>query len=107
MHIFQSHWTESTDISHTSQLMIFIRVVDQYFNVSEELLKLVFLHETIKCVDIFNKLNNMISIHGGFQKCTTIVTNGANSMTGKNIGLTGLLKQNGIHCQMLIYIIHQ
>ena len=57
---------ESTDISNTSQLLIFIRALDQDFNVSEELLKLASLHETTKGIDIFNEVNNLISIHVGF-----------------------------------------
>lgn len=98
---------ESTDISHTSQMLIFVRTVDVDFNVSEELLKLASLHSTTKGVDIYEELKNVVCMYGGFEKCTAIVTDGAKSMVGKNIGLARLLKQNGINCQMLHCIIHQ
>jgi len=91
---------ESTDISHTSQLLIFIRMIDNDFNISEELLNLASLHGTTKGADIYDKLNSAIVKYGGFGKCTAIVTDGAKSMIGKHIGLAGLLQQNGINCQM-------
>ena len=89
---------ESTDISHTSQILIFVRTVDVDFNVS--------LHSTTKGIDIYEELKNVVCTYGGFEKCTAIVTDGAKSMVGKNIGLAGMLKQNGINVQMLHCIIH-
>ncbi|XP_067131976.1 general transcription factor II-I repeat domain-containing protein 2B-like [Centruroides vittatus] len=98
---------ESTDISDTSQMLIFIRTVNENYNYSEELLKLQSLHGTTKGEDIYKQLKCAVEQYGGFDKCTAIVTDGARAMTGKNIGLAGLLQKEGITCRMLHCIIHQ
>lgn len=98
---------ESTDISDTSQMLIFIRTVNENYSYSEELLKLQSLYGTTKGEDIYKELKCSLAQYGGFDKCTAIVTDGARAMTGKNIGLAGLLQKEGINCRMLHCIVHQ
>ncbi|GLV61320.1 hypothetical protein CBL_21143 [Carabus blaptoides fortunei] len=98
---------DSTDISDTSQMLIFIRTVNEKYSYSEELLQLRSLHGTTKDEDIYKELKCAIAQYGGFDKCTPIVTDGARAMTGKNIGLVGILHKEGINCRILHCIVHQ
>lgn len=98
---------ESTDISDTSQLLIFTRTVDKDFEVHEELVKMKSLSGSTRGADIYAALESVISEYGGFEKCSCIVTDGARAMTGSNVGLVGLLKENGVDCITLHCIIHQ
>lgn len=98
---------ESTDLSDISQLVIFIRTIQNDFSVSEEMLDLIPLHGTTKGTDIFEAVNKVVSDYGGFDKCTCIVTDGARAMLGTGIGFAGLLKQNNINCPVIHCIVHQ
>ncbi|XP_042198919.1 general transcription factor II-I repeat domain-containing protein 2A-like [Callorhinchus milii] len=98
---------ESTDFTDVSQLLIFIRTIDEDFSVYEELLELVPLNTSKKGLDIYEALTSAVSEYGGFQKCSCIVTDGTKSMTFCKNGLVGLLKENGIECTTLHSIIHQ
>ena len=98
---------ESTDVMDVSQLLIFIRTIDSSFEVHEELLKLVSLHDTTKGTDIFNAVNSVASAYGGFDKLSAVVTDGAPAMQGRHTGFAGLLQQSGVNCPILHCIIHQ
>ena len=73
----------------------------------EELLKLVSLHDTTKGTDIFNAVNSVASGYGGFDKLSAVVTDGAPAMQGQHRGFAGLLRQCGVDCPILHWIIHQ
>lgn len=98
---------ESTDQTDVSQLLIFIRFTQEDFITREELLDILPLHGTTRGIDIFEALQKTFEKVGGFEKCTCIVTDGAPSMTGPNIGLMGLLRKNGLTFPGLHCIIHQ
>ncbi|KAL2089187.1 hypothetical protein ACEWY4_016086 [Coilia grayii] len=98
---------ESTDVMDVSQLLIFARTIDSTFEVHEELLKLVSLHGTTKGTDIFNAVNTVVNGYGGFDKLSTVVTDGAPAMQGRHRGFAGLLRQSGVNCPLLHCIIHQ
>ena len=66
-----------------SQLLIFTRAIDSSFEVHEELLNLVSLHDTTEGKDSFNAVNSVISEHGGFDKLSTVVTDAMPSMQGR------------------------
>ena len=89
---------ESIDVTDISQLMIFARLVDENFNVYEELLTLHPLTDGTKCSYIYEALNCAVSEFGGFKKCSCIVTDGAKAMMGSKTGLVLLLRENGINC---------
>lgn len=42
---------ESTDASKTAQLAIFIRRMDEHYNITEDILSLVSLKNTIRCLE--------------------------------------------------------
>lgn len=85
---------ESTDITSTAQLLIFIRGVDKDFNITEELAALKSLHTTTKGEDIFLQVSNVFTIYNlKWDRLRSVTTDGARNMTGHNIGLTGLIKK--------------
>ena len=90
-----------------SQLLIYTLAINNSFEVHEELLKLVSLHDTTKGQDIFNAVESVVSEHGGFDKLSAVVTDGAPSMQGRRTGFAGLLRQSGVACPILHCIIHQ
>ena len=81
-----------------SQLLIFIRTIDEEFRINEELLQTIPLHGTTKGSDIYNSLVSVVNGYGGFEKCSSVVTDGASAMVGRKTGLVGLLKSNGVNC---------
>ena len=97
---------ESTDLSNTAQLAIFIRGVDDDFNVTEELLELVPMKGTTTGADILEAVEEAISSFGlNWENLTAPTTDGAPAMVGVNTGFVGLLRKKlkkpdlpAIHC---------
>ncbi|XP_072392496.1 general transcription factor II-I repeat domain-containing protein 2-like [Diabrotica undecimpunctata] len=86
---------ESTDISSTAQLLIFIRGVTQDFEVLEELLGMCSLKGQTKGVDILNVLLDECSKTDlDLSKLSGVATDGAPAMIGVNSGLVTLLKKH-------------
>lgn len=85
---------ESTDIRDTAQLEIFIRGINQEYEVVEELLDLYPMKGTTKGLDVYNALRKSMASFGleNFAKCF-----GAPSMTGRTNGLVALKKQEAEH----------
>ncbi|XP_029639488.1 general transcription factor II-I repeat domain-containing protein 2-like [Octopus sinensis] len=83
---------ESTDIQDTAQLLIYIRGIDENFEITEELLSMESLKDTTTGKDLFNSVINS-SIRSGLtlNKLASITTDGAPSLTGKHSGLVKLL----------------
>ena len=98
---------QSTDISDTSELLIFIRTVDKNFTVQEELVKVCSLNEDTTGSNNYAALESAIHDYGGYKKWSCIITDGAKAMTSSKTRLVGLLKKNGANCTMLHCIIHQ
>ncbi|PNF19633.1 hypothetical protein B7P43_G01086 [Cryptotermes secundus] len=98
---------ESTDVSNTNQLLIFVRAIKEDFTIFEELLKVCSLHSTTRGVDIFNAVKSAVEGFGGFEKLSPVVTDGAKSMTGTISGFVGFLRQNQSTVPTLHCIIHQ
>ena len=65
---------ESTGISDTSELLIFIRNVD--------VVKVCSLNEDTTGSNNYAALKSVIHDYGGYKKCSCIVTDGAKAMTG-------------------------
>lgn len=85
---------ESTDMSDSAQLAIFIRGTDENFEITEELLNLKTLHGITKGTDIFeafwksfteNKLSASL--------LCGVATDGAKAMVGQNKGFIGIFKK--------------
>ncbi|XP_078495358.1 general transcription factor II-I repeat domain-containing protein 2-like [Ciona intestinalis] len=104
---------ESTDLSDTAQLLIFIRGITDKFEVHEELLSLQSLKGQTRGVDIFDAICSAFCHHNvDWNKLVGVTTDGAPSMVGKRSGCVALLKSkfNEITNKELITyhcIIHQ
>jgi len=85
---------ESEDISHTSQLIIFVRGINQNFEVCEELATLKSLKDATTGENIFLSLTETLDeLELNWEKLTCVTTDGAKSMVGCNIGLIGRLNR--------------
>lgn len=98
---------ESTDSTDISQLLIFVRTIQEDFTINEELLSLESLHDTTKDSDIFEAVHNSVPKYGGFNKCSCIVTDGTKARMGTKTGFCGIMKQNNINWPTIHCIIHQ
>jgi hypothetical protein len=98
---------DSTDQTNVSQLLSFVRAIQSDFSTHEELLNLVSLHGTIKGPDIFEAVRNCVDNYGGFDKCSSIVTDGVKAMVGEQKGFSGLLRKSRVKCPNFHCIIHQ
>ncbi|CAH1108173.1 unnamed protein product [Psylliodes chrysocephalus] len=106
---------ESTDIKDTAQLVVFIRGINKDFIITKELLKCLPLKDTTTAQDIYQAIEQLISINEpDWGKLCSITTDGAPAMVGKNTSVVTKLPKKisdeatpqhkliGIHC-----IIHQ
>ncbi len=104
---------ESTDKTDTAQLAIFIRGINEQFEVMEELLSLCPMHSRTTAKDIFQQLCDAIEQAGlPWRRLVGITTDGAPSMTGKKNGLVALVQrkleeENADPAVVLHCIIHQ
>ncbi|XP_069596686.1 general transcription factor II-I repeat domain-containing protein 2B-like [Ranitomeya imitator] len=98
---------EKIDITGTNQLIVCIRTVDDDFNISEELLHLMPLQGTTKDEDVYEEVKMALAELGGFDKCISILIDGAKTTTAKNSGLAGLLKRDGVACLTFHCIVHE
>ncbi|XP_063820200.1 general transcription factor II-I repeat domain-containing protein 2-like [Pseudophryne corroboree] len=85
---------ESTDVKDTAQLAIFVRGIDQHFNVTEELLALVPMKGTTKGTDILEATKKTLQrFDFSLSNLVGVVTDGAPAMVGRNEGFVALLKK--------------
>lgn len=85
---------ESTDISDTAQLAVFIRSVSDDFEVIEELLELESIHETTKGSDLFETLKLCADRKNiDWSKLDSVCSDGAPALTGKQSGCLALLEK--------------
>ena len=105
---------ESTDISDTAQLAIFLRGIDSTFSVTEELAALVELQGTTTGKDIFTAVKRVMSnLDLKLEKLVGITTDGAPAMIGRHSGAVSLLEKEikdlGIETDLyrIHFIIHQ
>ena len=78
---------ESTDVTDTAQLCIFIRTINDRFEVYEELLAVEAMTGTTKGVNLFETLKACVERNNiDWTKLDSICTDGAPAFTGKNVG---------------------
>ncbi|KAK5868072.1 hypothetical protein PBY51_012517 [Eleginops maclovinus] len=83
---------ESTDVSDSAQLLVFLRGVNEDFEVCQELAGLETLKGTTKGVDIFMAVERVLDKNGlKWETLSGITTDGAPAMVGKRAGLTALV----------------
>lgn len=104
---------ETTDITDTAQLAMYVRSVDDSFEVMEELLTVIPMHGQTTAQEIFRKLCDVIENVGlPWKRFVGITTDGVPSMTGRKNGLVALvqkkkLEEEGVEAIALHCIIHQ
>ncbi|UYV79224.1 EPM2AIP1, partial [Cordylochernes scorpioides] len=104
---------ESTDVSNTAQVLIYIRGVDKSYEVHEELLDMYSIHGTTTGTDIFKGVEmaiNKKNLRWKNLKCIT--TDGGKNMSGKDKGVVALVSKavendGGSKPLVLHCIIHQ
>ncbi|KAF7249505.1 General transcription factor II-I repeat domain-containing protein 2A [Varanus komodoensis] len=112
-HAYSVALDESTDVTDTAQLAIYVHGVDNNFEVMEELLTVIPMHGQTTAQEIFRQLCDAIADAGLLWKSFAgIITDGAPSMTGRRNGVVALVQRKleeeaveeaiALHC-----IIHQ
>ncbi|GFQ66639.1 general transcription factor II-I repeat domain-containing protein 2 [Trichonephila clavata] len=104
---------ESTDVSDTAQVLIYIRGVDKSYEVHEELLDMYSIHGTTTGRDIFKGVEmaiNQKNLRWKNLKCIT--TDGGKNMSGKDKGVVSFVSKaveidGGSKPLVLHCIIHQ
>jgi hypothetical protein len=97
---------DSTDQTDVIQLLIFVRAIQSDFSTHKESLNLASLHGTTKGSDIFEAVCNCVDKYGGFNKCSSIMTDEAKEMVEQK-GFFGLLRKSGVKCHIFHRKIHQ
>ena len=100
---------ESTDQSDTAQLLIFIRGIDENFNIIEEMLDLCQIKGTTTGKDIYEFVNlSLDKFNINRENIYSIATDGAPALSGKQNSFITLLKESVDH-EILSYhcLIHQ
>lgn len=112
-HSYSVALDESTDVTDTAQLAIYVRGVDDNFEVMEDLLTIIPMHGQTTGQEIFHQLCDAIVDAGLLWKSFAgITTDGAPSMTGRRNGLVALvqrkLEEEGVEEAIALHcIIHQ
>lgn len=112
-HSYSLALDESTDVTDTAQLAIYVRGVDDNFEVMEELLTMIPMHGQTTGQEIFRQLCDSIVDAGLlWKRFAGITTDGAPSMTGRKNGLVALvqrrLEEEGVEEAIALHcIIHQ
>lgn len=84
---------ESTDVSDTAQLAVFVRGIDDDFNITEEMLGLQAMKDTTTGEDIFQELKMLMAkFNLSFEKLHGVSTDGAPAMVGSKVGLISKIK---------------
>uniref|UniRef100_A0A6P7GA77 General transcription factor II-I repeat domain-containing protein 2A-like n=1 Tax=Diabrotica virgifera virgifera TaxID=50390 RepID=A0A6P7GA77_DIAVI len=107
---FSLQFDESTDISDTSQLAIFVRMIFDDFTSKEELVKIIPLKGPTRGEDIFSSVKDyFISEYIPLQKLVGITTDGAPAFTGVHNGFIALCRKDDTFPNFLTYqcIVHQ
>jgi len=85
---------DSTDITDTAQLLIFIRGINSDFEISQELLSMESMKDTTTGEDLLLKVKECIEKRGlSWTKLKSVTTDGSPNLTGKNVGLLSRLKK--------------
>ena len=85
---------ESTDITSTAQLAVFVRGIDQECNITEEILGLQAMKDTTTGDDIFNEVKALMTkFNLQLQNLRGFSTDGAPAMVGSRAGVSSLIKK--------------
>ncbi|XP_034075813.1 zinc finger BED domain-containing protein 5-like [Gymnodraco acuticeps] len=107
---FSLQLDESTDVSDTAQLCVFIRMVFTDMTAKEELLTILPMKEHTRGEDIFRTFKNFVDkTKLPMSKLSSITTDGAPAMVGRCNGFIAKCREDDIFPDFLNYhcIIHQ
>ena len=107
---FLLQFDESTDITDTAQLLVFIRMVFEDFSTKEELLSMISLKGKTRGLDIFTEFKAYIcQIKLPLYKLVSMTTDGAPAMTGIHNGFISLCHKDEDFPDFISYhcVIHQ
>ena len=111
MRFFSLQCDESTDISNTAQLNIFIRMIFEDSSVKEDILSVIPLKGRTRGTDIYQAVKNYLNEINLCvkEKLVSITTDGAPAMIGSRIGFISLCKEDTEFAPFFNYhcIIHQ
>ncbi|KFD50505.1 hypothetical protein M513_08573 [Trichuris suis] len=84
---------ETVDITGIAQLAVFIRACDNEFNIYEELIELIPMHDTTTSQDIFDRVEQVLQDYGlDLSKLACLATDGAANMIGRHNGVAAMLR---------------
>ncbi|XP_067243660.1 general transcription factor II-I repeat domain-containing protein 2B-like [Chanodichthys erythropterus] len=90
---------ESTDISDSTQLLVFLRGVNETFDVTQELAGIETLSGTTKGEDLFFAVERVLEKNElKWEKMAGITTDGAPAMVGRKSGLAAFVSQKVSEC---------
>ncbi|XP_023211754.1 general transcription factor II-I repeat domain-containing protein 2-like [Centruroides sculpturatus] len=104
---------ESTDVSDTSQLLVFVRGVDDELNVTQELASVNSMHSTTTREDIFKVVQKTLTKYNlDWNRLQGVTIDGERNMSGANNGVVGQIRKacEGLGAPAPIFlhcIIHQ
>lgn len=99
---------ESTDITDTAQMAVFVRFPNkQKCEFSEELLTLLPLHDRTTGEQLFDTFDDFMTKHGiSYENLTSVVTDGAPSMVGREKGFVRFVQKKNRSVLAFHCIIH-
>lgn len=99
---------ESTDNKNIAQLMIFVKTINENFEICENLLHCTSLYGTTKGVDIFQAVKSVFDSEGiNLSKLSSLTTDGAPAMMSENVGVVGQFKKHGLQIKNFHCALHQ
>ncbi|XP_034547514.1 general transcription factor II-I repeat domain-containing protein 2-like [Notolabrus celidotus] len=105
---------ESTDIKDTAQLLIFIRGINDRFEIVEEFLAMESMRGTTRGSDLYDKVSGCLErLNLPWTKLLNVTTDGSPNLTGKNVGLLQRIqdrvREDSPNSDLIFlhYIIHQ
>lgn len=100
---------ESTDIKDTAQLLVFIRGVNENFEVTQELAELCSMHGRTTGEEISKEVKDVIEkLKLPWEKLAGVCTDGAPAMMGKRNGAVALLQEySGVELKQYHCVLHQ
>lgn len=100
---------ESTDVKDTAQLLVFIRGVNENFEVTQELAELCSMHGRTTGEEICKEVIAVAEkLKLSWEKLAGVCTDGAPAMTGKRKGAVALLEaHSGINVKQYHCVVHQ
>ncbi|XP_058846468.1 general transcription factor II-I repeat domain-containing protein 2A-like [Acipenser ruthenus] len=86
--LFSLALDDSTDIKDTAQLLIFVRGINNKFEITEEFLSMESMKGTTKGLDLYERVSGCLErLKLPWSKLANVTTDGSPNLTGKKVGL--------------------